>query len=131
MKRIIKPFLSAAFFILLISATSAFAQVNQSNYRLRFAKGAKSAVQSRLIKKTDVHDIFFRAKEGQRISIKITSTNAAAHFNFGAMHEFDVEPIQDNANEYTGKLPFAGNGEYVIRVEAEQATKYTLTVSIK
>ena len=131
MKRIIKPFLRTAFFILLISVTSALAQVNQSNYRLQFAKGAKSAVQSRSIKKNDIHDIFFRAKKGQRVSIKIISIKDEAHFNFGAMHEFDVEPIQDNANEYVGKLPFAGNGEYVIRVEADKATKYTLKVSIK
>ena len=131
MKRIVKPFLGVAFFILLIFGTSALAQVNQSNYRLQFAKGAKSAVQSRSIKKNDVHDIFFRARKGQRVSIKIISTNNVAHFNLGAMHEFDVEPIQDNASEYAGKLPFAGNGEYVIRVEADKATKYTLTVSIK
>ena len=131
MKRIIKPFLSAAFFILFISATSALAQVNQSNYRLQFAKGAKSTVQSRSIKKNDIHDIFFRARKGQNVSIKIISTNGAAHFNFGAMHEFDVEPIQDNTTEYAGKLPFAGNGEYVIRVEADKSTRYTLKVSIK
>jgi hypothetical protein len=128
-KRIIKP-LTTAFFILLISATGALAQVNQSNYRLQFAKGAQSAAQSRTIKKNDIHDIFFRARKGQRVSIKIVSTNGAAHFNFGAMHEFDVEPIQDNTTEYAGKLPFAGNGEYVIRIEADKATKYTLTVSI-
>jgi hypothetical protein len=131
MKRIIKPFLSIAFFILLTCATAALAQVNQSNYRLQFAKGAKSASQSRSIKRNDVHDIFFRARKGQRVSIKIVSTNDAAHFNFGAMHEFDVEPIQDNTTEYAGKLPFAGIGEYVIRVEADKATKYTLSVSIK
>lgn len=131
MKQIIKPLLSAAFFILLISATSALAQVNQSNYRLQFTKGAKSAVQSRSIKKNDVHDIFFRAKKGQRIYIKITSTSGTAHFNFGAMNEFDVEPIRDDTTEYAGKLPFAGTGEYVIRVETDKPTKYTLTVSIK
>jgi len=132
MKRIIKPVLSAAFFILLFSATDAFAQeIKQSNYRVQFAKGAKSAAQSRLIKKNAIHDVFFRARKGQRVTIKIVSTNGAAHFNFGAMNEFDVEPIQNNTTEYTGKLPFAGNGEYVIRVEADKATKYTLTVSIK
>ena len=84
-----------------------------------------------MIKKDAIHDIFFRAKKGQRVTVKITSTNGEAHFNFGAMHEFDVEPIQDNTTEYSGRLPFAGNGEYVIRVEADKATKYTLTVSIK
>jgi hypothetical protein len=131
MKRIIKPIFLAAFSLLLFSATNAHAQVNQSNYRLRFAKGKTSVSQSRSIKKDDIHDIFFRAKKGQRVTIKISSPGGEARFNFGAMHEFDVEPIQDNTTEYGGRLPFSGKGEYVIRVETDKATKYTLTVSIK
>jgi hypothetical protein len=51
MKRIIKPIFLAAFSLLLFSATNAHAQVNQSNYRLRFAKGKTSVSQSRSIKK--------------------------------------------------------------------------------
>ena len=132
MKKIIKPILSAAFFVLLLSVADVFTQDNkQSNYRVKFAKGAGNAAQSRSIKKNEIHDIFFRARKGQRVSIKIVSTNGAAHFNFGAMHQFDVEPIQENTTGFAGKLPSAGNGEYVIRVEASRATKYTLTVSIK
>ena len=131
MKQIIKPIFLATFLWLLFSATNVSAQVNQSTYRLQFAKGKTSVTQSRLIKKNDIHDILFRAKKGQRVTIKISSANGEAHFNFGAMHEFDVEPIQDNTTEYSGRLPFAGKGEYVIRVETNKATKYTLTVSIK
>ncbi|HEX8370741.1 MAG TPA: hypothetical protein VF604_19505 [Pyrinomonadaceae bacterium] len=65
------------------------------------------------------------------MTVKISSANGEAHFNLGAMHEFDVEPIQDNTTEYSGRLPFAGKSEYVIRVETNKAIKYTLTVSIK
>lgn len=131
MKQIIKPIFLATLWLLLFSATRTPAQVNQSNYRLQFAKGKTSVAQSRSIKKYDIHDIFFRARKGQRVTVKIFSLNGGTHFNIGAMHEFDVEPIQDNTTEYSGRLPFAGKGEYVIRVETDKATKYTLTVSIK
>jgi hypothetical protein len=131
MKQIIKPIFLATFLLLLFSAINASAQGNQSNYRLQFAKGKKSVSQSRSIKKDDIHDIFFRAKKGQRVTVKISSANGEAYFNLGAMHEFDVAPIQDNTTAYSGRLPFAGKGEYVIRVETNKATKYTITVSIK
>ena len=63
MKSVIKTVFAAAVLIMLFSVTDALAQVNQSNYRLQFAKGKKSAVQSRTIKQNAVHDIFFRAKK--------------------------------------------------------------------
>lgn len=116
-------------FTLLSVAIAEAAQVN--NFRLKFPKGKSSTAQTRSIKAGGIHDIFFRARKGQRVSVKITSADGAAQFNLGAMNEFDVDPIKDNTQSYTGKLPFAGTGEYVIRVESEQTTRYTLSVSIQ
>lgn len=129
-REIFKLTLTAAILFTILSVTVAeAAQVN--NFRLKFPKGKSSTAQTRSIKASGIHDIFFRARKGQRVNIKITSTDGAVQFNLGAMNEFDVNPIQDNTQNYTGKLPFAGTGEYVIRVESEQATRYTLNVSIQ
>ena len=122
-------FTAALMFILLSAVVSEAAQVN--NFRLKFLKGKTSATQTRNIKAEGIHDIFFRARKGQRINITITSTNDEAHFNLGAMNEFDVSPIGDNTQSYSGRLPFAGTGEYVIRIESLEANRYTLTVSIQ
>lgn len=129
-RKIFKSTLTATILFVLLSVTvTEAAQVN--NFRLKFPKGKSSAAQTRNIKAGGMHDIFFRARKGQRVNIKITSTDGVAQFNLGAMNKFDVDPIQDNTQSYTGKLPFAGIGEYVIRVESEQATRYTLSVSIQ
>ena len=116
-------------FLFLMSMATVEAKETQ-NLELKFGPD-KTVTQTRAIKPNEIHDIFFRAKKNQQLSLKITSTGDTARFEVSAMFELDVNMFQKKTRQFSGKLPESGTGEYVIRVESPRATTYTLTATLK
>ncbi|HSE20614.1 MAG TPA: hypothetical protein VLB68_03125 [Pyrinomonadaceae bacterium] len=98
----------------LLSTMVASAQTKKVN--VAFKPGTSSGTYSNTLTGYGTVDFYVKAKGGQTMSIKLSSTNTFLYFNV-ANGTGDGEAIADNAREVTewsGQLP--ADGTYVIRV---------------
>lgn len=100
--------------------------------RIRFAKGSSSATISGAVVRGDRDTYIIGAKEGQKMTVKITSLENNAVFQ---IERPDGEYLAnagdgDDAMSWSGDLP--SNGDYKIVVGGTRGNAgYKLTVSIK
>ncbi|MDQ1303097.1 MAG: hypothetical protein QG595_1080 [Pseudomonadota bacterium] len=125
--------------LLLLGATasSAVAAGPIESRPIEFANGASSATISASLKGEQTIDYKLRARAGQRMSVKLKSSNAANYFNVLPPGSQDVAIFvgSSDGNEWSGSLET--DGEYTVRVylmrsaaRRNETASYTLTVGI-
>jgi hypothetical protein len=122
---------TAAVFICVFAFSSAFAQGVKK--KVRFAKGTSSITIREAVVRGDRDRYYVGAKAGQRMSVKITSTEKNAVFQIYFHGEEESLPGAgdgDDATNWSGQLPI--DNEYVIVVGGTRGNAtYALTISIK
>ncbi len=104
---------------------------------IQFAKGAWSATAKGTLKGDRTVDYKLRAKAGQTMTVKLTTSNGANYFNVLPPGSKDVAIFvgSTSGNEWVGALP--ADGEYTIRVylmrsaaRRNETANFTLAVGI-
>lgn len=121
-----------ALVLLLVAAVPASAQV-QVIKRLRFARGSNSkTVKGQVSPEGNRYLYFFKARKGQRLTVRVTSDDGNAVCDVMSHGLFDVNPVVENTADWTGRLPEADEGEYSIEVRSTGGlARYVLEVTIK
>ncbi len=105
--------------------------------RVRFKKGAASAVVNASIKGYETVDYVLDARAGQHMKVSLATKHGATYFNILAPGENEVALFNASTsqNRYEGELP--ASGDYKIRVymmrsaaRRNEVASYTLTVGI-
>lgn len=122
---------TAVIFICVFGFSSVFAQGVKK--KVRFAKGTSSITIREAVVRGDRDRYYVGAKAGQRMSVKITSTEKNAVFQIYFHGEEESLPgagEEDDATNWSGQLPI--DNEYVIVVGGTRGNAtYALTISIK
>jgi hypothetical protein len=122
------PTVVLGWLILCVSIGSATGQ----DRKISVIKGKKLILNGSVANERD-RTYFFKAREGQAVSIKLTGDDAALFILF-AQHSFDAEPFGEETGmtTWSGRLPRAHSGEYAIRVASYfKVAKYRLEVLLK
>ncbi len=98
------------------TATTAIARDDIRTERVRFSKGANSAVVESSIKGYQVVDYVLGAREGQYMNVSMATRHTSTYFNILAPGENEVAMFNGSLgqNQYEGILP--RDGDYKIRV---------------
>jgi hypothetical protein len=123
---------AAALALLLLAAVPASAQ-EQVIKRLRFARGGSSKiVKGQVRPEGDRYLYFFKARKGQRLTVRLVSEDGNAVCDVMSHGTFDANPVVEEAVDWTGRLPEADAGEYSVEVRSTGGlAKYVLEVTIK
>ena len=101
--------------------------------KVRFARGSSSSTISGAVVRGDRDRFYVGAKQGQKMTVKITSLEDNAVFQIflpGEQEALAGAGEEDDAMNWTGELP--EDAEYVIVVGGTRGNaSYKLTVSIK
>lgn len=127
----VKRILRNIFGILICCLVAAGSGAGQDR-KIRPIKGKKIIVNGSVANER-YRTYFFKAREGQRVSIKVTG-DAAAHFTLFAQHSFDAEPFGEETGmaSWSGKLPRADAGEYAIRLGSYfKVARYRLEILLR
>jgi len=135
----VKRLAAMAFTLLFIQTTVAAtvaAQPPIRTERIKFAKGATSAMIKGQVKGDADVDYLVRAGAGQTISVSLKPSNRSNYFNVLPPGSKDVAMhVGQTGEDYTGVLPT--DGDYTIRVylvraaaRRNETSTYTLTVSV-
>ena len=118
--------------LLLVAAVPASAQ-EQIIKRLRFARGSSSQiVKGQVRPEGDRYLYFFKARKGQRLTVRLVSEDGNAVADVMSHGQFDANPVVEETVDWTGRLPAADAGEYSIEVRSTGGlAKYVLEVVIK
>ncbi len=123
--------LLATLFICAFAAGSIFADGVKK--KVRFAKGTSSATFSGAVIRGDRDRYYVGAKEGQTMTVNISSLEKNAVFQIYLEGEQQTLPgagEEDDAMKWSGQLP--SDGEYVIVVGGTRGNAtYKLTISVK
>ena len=116
---------------LLLAAVPASAQ-EQVIKRLRFARGGNSVLKGQVSPEGDRYLYFFKARKGQRLTVRLVSEDGNAVADVMSHGQFDANPVVEETVDWTGRLPEADAGEYSIEVRSTGGlAKYVLEVVIK
>jgi hypothetical protein len=101
--------------------------------RLRFARGETSkTVKGSVSPEGDRYLYFFRARKGQRLTVRLVSEDGNAVCDVMGHGQFDANPVVEETTDWTGRLPAADAGEYSIEVRSTGGlARYTLVVTIR
>jgi hypothetical protein len=124
------------FFIQATVAATAAAQTAIRTQRVRFDKGASSAVIKGQVKGYADVDYLVGAGAGQTITVSLKPSNRSNYFNVLPPGSKDVAMhVGQTGDDYTGVLPT--DGDYTVRVylvraaaRRNETSTYTLTVSV-
>lgn len=118
--------------LLLPAAVTASAQ-EQVIKRLRFARGSSSkVVKGRVSPDGDRYLYFFKARKGQRLTVRLVSDDGNAVCDVMSHGKFDANPVVENTADWTGRLPEADAGEYSVEVRSTGGlARYVLEIIIK
>lgn len=100
--------------------------------RIKFAKGKTSITISGAVLRDEVNTYIVKARRGQRMSVKVSSTenNAVISILDTAFEYIKGVGEMDNRTDWSGKLP--ESGDYKIEVAPTRGNaSYRLTISIK
>lgn len=102
--------------ILLLTVPVGFAGTDIRTERVKFKKGANSAVVEASIKGHETVDYVLGAKTGQYMNVSLATKYGATYFNILAPGENEVAMFNGSIseNQYEGTLP--ASGDYKIRV---------------
>lgn len=111
MRRLVLPVMLAAF-----AAPAANAADDIRTQRVKFERGASSAVVEGSITGYEIVDYVLGAGKGQYMNVSMATKNTATYFNILAPGENEVAFFNGslNDNQYEGTLP--ASGDYRIRV---------------
>ena len=117
---------------LLLAAVPASAQ-EQVIKRLRFARGSSSkVVKGQVSPEGDRYLYFFKARRGQRLTVRLVSDDGNAVCDVMSHGQFDANPVVEETVDWTGRLPAADAGEYSIEVRSTGGrARYVLEVTIR
>lgn len=118
--------------LLLLAAIPASAQ-EQVIKRLRFTRGSSSkTVKGQVSPEGNRYLYFFKARKGQRLTVRLVSDDGNAVCDVMSHGQFDANPVVEETADWTGRLPEADAGEYSIEVRSTGGlAKYVLEITIK
>ncbi len=118
--------------LLLVAADAAAAQ-EQVIRRLRFTRGGSSKVVKGQVREGGKRYLyFFKARAGQRLTLRLVSDEGNAVADVMSHGQFDANPVVENTADWTGRLPEADINEYSIEVRSTGGlARYVLEVIIK
>jgi hypothetical protein len=131
MFRYIRNFTVFAFLLLAFSAVSASAQERsmdkEARFKIRFARGANSAVMKKRIPYGTTHLYTLSAKEGQTMTVILTTGKRTSFTVFSPSN--GILEGADGETMWRGMLN--ESGEYLITIGTDKTANYTLEVYIK
>ena len=118
--------------LLLLAAVPASAQ-EQVIKRLRFTRGSSSkTVKGQVSPEGNRYLYFFKARKGQRLTVRLVSDDGNAVCDVMSHGQFDAHPVVEETVDWTGRLPEADAGEYSVEVRSTGGlAKYVLEITIK
>jgi hypothetical protein len=131
-KQSFKLKLAAAFTVLLLLATLAFAAQEGLTKRVRFARGRTTTTLKNSVVRGTRDRYLVGARAGQKMTVSVTSVERNAVFTIHAPSNDTLEGAGEahNAKSWSGKLP--ESGDYVIEVGGTRGNaNYTLKVTVR
>jgi hypothetical protein len=136
MKKLFVSIALVSMLLLCVVVTSHAAEQSARTERVKFAKGATSAVIKGQVKGSGDVDYLVRAGAGQTITISLKVSNRSNYFNVLPPGSKDVAMyVGQTGEDFKGVLP--ADGDYKIRVylvraaaRRNETSRYTLTVSV-
>src|SRR5919106_5003233 len=100
-----------------------------SEKNIRVVKGKKLVVTG-AVRDGDEVVYRFRARAGQKVTVKITGRDA--DFSVSLNHGLDVEPVANESKSWSGTMPAEFNGHCEIGVHSTyKVADYRLEISLK
>lgn len=93
---------------------------------IRFPRGRTTAVLKNTIRACEIHEYYFRARAGQKITAHL-ATGERTTMNLFTNTTSDV--VFRDVRDWEGELP--ETGAYYIQIETGATAKYTLEVTIR
>jgi hypothetical protein len=123
---------AVALALLVLAAVPASAQ-EQVIKRLRFTRGSNSkTVKGQVSPEGNRYLYFFKARRGQRLTVRLVSDDGNAVCDVMSHGQFDANPVVEETVDWTGRLPEADAGEYSVEVRSTGGlAKYVLEITIK
>ena len=123
---------AVALALLIVAAVPASAQ-EQVIRRLRFTRGSNSkTVRGQVREGGKRYLYFFKARAGQRLTVRLVSDDGNAVADVMSHGQFDANPVVEGTTDWTGRLPEADAGEYSIEVRSTGGlARYVLEVTVK
>jgi hypothetical protein len=121
---------------LFVFATTSFAQGGKAEpSRIKFKKGAASAVVFANLKQNVTAEYVFAAKKGQRVRVKISSTPKGKFHIFKVIGAEGINYSSELDINYDETFTAPATGDYVVSVDLRptdkvRAAKFALTVTI-
>lgn len=116
-----------------LGAAPAASAQEQVIKRLRFARGESSkTVKGSVSPEGDRYLYFFKARKGQRLTVRLVSDDGNAVCDVMSHGQFDANPVVEGTADWAGRLPAADAGEYSIEVRSTGGlARYTLQITIR
>ena len=111
-----KFYLFFIFGFLILNAQMGFTAGDIRTERVKFKKGANSAVVEGSIRGYETVDYVLGARAGQHMNVSLATKHGSTYFNILAPGENEVAMFNGSVsqNQYEGTLP--ANGDYKVRV---------------
>jgi hypothetical protein len=121
-------FILVVIFLLMTGVVSAQSYNRIAEKKINPVKGKKLIIKGE-IRDSDEISYQFKARKGQKITIKIIGRDA--DFVLYALHSFDVEPIAEDTHSWSGTLPDFVDGKCEIVVHSNyKVADYRLEILI-
>jgi hypothetical protein len=93
--------------------------------RIRFARGRTTAVIKDTVRLCTMHEYYFRARAGQKMTAHLATGNRTSMTLFTE----NGETVFDGTKDFEGELP--EGGQYSLQIGTDTTTAYTLEVTIR
>jgi len=93
--------------------------------QLRFARGRTTAVIKDTVRLCTMHEYYFRARAGQKMTAHLVTGNRTSMTLFTA----SGETVFDGTKDFEGELP--EGGQYSLQIGTDATAAYTLEVTIR
>ena len=122
-------FAICALTIFLTNAVSAQSYNRIAEKKITLTKGKKLVIKGE-IRDSDEISYQFKARAGQKLTVKVIGRDA--DFVLYALHSFDVEPIVEDTQFWSGTLPNNVDGKCEIVVHSNyKVADYRLEITLK
>jgi hypothetical protein len=93
--------------------------------QLRFARGRTTAVIKDTVRLCTMHEYYFRARVGQKLTAHLATGNRTSMTLFTA----SGETVFDGTKDFEGELP--EGGQYSLQIGTDTTAAYTLEITIR